>query len=90
MTGSDVKGSGAVSILIPAPSSVTVTVPKAMARGSGEKKVEDAVYQFIRAKRILGQTRINTATIADALDIPHRAVEKAVRGMSSRGVRRLG
>jgi hypothetical protein len=52
------------------------------------KKVEDAVFSYIRAKRILGEKTVNTAEIARSLRLPRKLVEAAANNMRSKGVRR--
>lgn len=49
--------------------------------------VENAVYAHIRALRAIGKTTVNTAKIADSLDIPRSYVDAAVRNLTSRRVR---
>jgi len=53
------------------------------------KKLVDAVYAHVRALRSLGQTRINTADIADALSLNRREVERAISALEDRGVRTI-
>jgi hypothetical protein len=38
------------------------------------KKIEQAVYSYIRARRALGHNEVNTLEISRALDVPLRAV----------------
>lgn len=55
-----------------------------------DKKIEDAVYQYIRAVRILGVDKVNTSAIAEALNLSHASVTRAVKGLSAKGVRPIG
>ena len=60
--------------------------PPAMARLP--KHIERAVYSYIQAKRALGETTVNTADIARALDIPLHIVELAIIHLQPKGIRR--
>lgn len=50
-------------------------------------KIEDAVFSHIQALRSLGNRRVNTMEIAEALGIPHRNVESVIRRLIQRGVK---
>ena len=56
-------------------------------RRSAPKEVENAIYGYIRAMRALGHTSIVSTDISDALNLPIRDVERAMRRLRSRGVR---
>lgn len=90
MTYGSVQSSGALAIVLNQPSSVRVATPNMQPTPKIDPKVEDAVYQYIRAKRTLGHLRVNTRSIADALDLPHATVARVVKGMAGKGVRTLG
>ena len=53
------------------------------------KHIEQAVYSYIQAKRALGETTINTADIARALDIPLQLADLAIIHLQPKGVRRI-
>lgn len=53
------------------------------------ESIESAVFAYIQARRHLGQTVINTADIAEALDVPRREVERAAANLKSKGVKPL-
>jgi len=73
-------------------SSATLTVAKANRHSAARasKKLEDAVYTYIRAIRRLGHTQLDTAQIADALNQNVREINAAVARLSSKGVKILG
>lgn len=49
--------------------------------------IESAVFAHIRAMRTLGHTTVNTRDVARALALPLSIVDRAVAGMSTKGVR---
>lgn len=49
--------------------------------------VEEAVYAHIQSARAHGMTSINTLDIADALNLPSKRVESAIRALRNRGVK---
>ena len=51
------------------------------------KKVQNAVYGYIRAVRALGKTEINTVQIAKALSLSPEDVKRAVTTLKKKGVR---
>ena len=85
-----VNTNGSIAVILTPPATVHVVAPTSGKVSAVNRKIEDAVYQYIRAKRILGQVRINTASIADALDLPHASVSRAVKGLAKKGVKVLG
>jgi hypothetical protein len=52
-----------------------------------QRDIERAVYGHIRALRALGRTRIDTAEIAQALDLPLKAVEQTLGNLAQKGVK---
>ena len=64
-------------------------MPTADAVFVNKDNVEDAVLQFIQAFRLLGNTRVNTYSIAGALDLDHRTVLRAISNLSDKGVKPL-
>lgn len=54
-----------------------------------DSKVSAAVLQYIKALRALDQTRINTSMIAEALNLNHHDVLKAVKTLQAKGVKPL-
>ena len=59
-------------------------------RRSVPKKVENAVYGYIRAVRALGHTYVNSLEVARALSLPVTDVEAAMQNLSDKGVRVSG
>lgn len=53
------------------------------------KRVQNAVYAYIRAIRALGRTKINTSEIADSLSISTAEVNRAISALKKNGVRAL-
>ena len=53
------------------------------------KRVENAVYAYIRAVRALGRTKLITAEIADALSLSTVEVNEAISSLKEKGVRVL-
>jgi len=53
------------------------------------RSIENAVYAYIRAVRVLGRKQINTVDVAEALAIPVDAVNRAVRSLRKKGVKAL-
>lgn len=51
------------------------------------RDTESAVYAHIRALRVLGRTRINTAEISQALNLSLKTVERAVEKLTQKGVK---
>ena len=76
---STATGSGDISV-----SSTSVT---ARVRPTVDKNIITAVYSHIRAIRALGRTRVNSADISDALEIPRKEVDKAIRELTDKGVK---
>jgi hypothetical protein len=71
-------------------SSVVVQTPSVeMKRTVVNKNVEDAVLQYIKAIRRLGQTSVSTHDIAGALGLPHQTVLAAARNLKDHGVKGL-
>src|ERR1700757_2649052 len=70
------------------PASVSVTKPQS--QRSPNKKIETAVYTYIRALRSLGKTQVNTAEIAKALGLPVSIVASVLPKLSEKGIRRAG
>jgi hypothetical protein len=58
-------------------------------KGGSSKRVQNAVYAYIRAIRTLGRTKINTTEVADALSLPVAEVNGALSSLKKRGVRAL-
>ena len=54
------------------------------------RRIEAAVFSHIKALRALGKTLVNTAEISDALSISRQEVERAIKGLEQKGVRRVG
>jgi Mn-dependent DtxR family transcriptional regulator len=46
-----------------------------------------AVLQYVKALRALGHTRINSVMIADALNLDHQTVLKAVKDLQTKGIK---
>jgi|HubBroStandDraft_5_1064220.scaffolds.fasta_scaffold1207243_1 hypothetical protein len=57
--------------------------------GASAKKVQNAVYAYLRAIRALGRTGINTGDVAMALSLPVGDVNKALSALKKKGVRVL-
>ena len=55
--------------------------------GERHRDAEAAVYAHIRALRALGRTHINTVEIAQALNLPLKAVEQIVGKLTRKGVK---
>ena len=53
----------------------------------GDDLIENAIYSYIQARRSLGVTQINSAEIAQALQLPQRVVDAAVKNLTSKGVK---
>jgi hypothetical protein len=53
------------------------------------KRVENAVYAYIRAIRALGRTNVATSEVADALSLPVAQVNLAISALKKKGVRAL-
>ena len=51
------------------------------------KRVENAVYAYLQARRSLGDTNVNTSDVAKALRLPQHIVDAAVGNLTSRGVK---
>lgn len=64
---------------------VSGVLPRSRRKPSSD--VAAAVFSYIRARRALGHTRINSADIASALDLDVRDVENAIAHLSDKGVR---
>jgi hypothetical protein len=58
-------------------------------RVRANRKVQNAVYAYIRAIRALGRTEINTDEIAAALSLPVSEVNSAVSALKKKGVKKL-
>ena len=74
-------------------SDVMRTAQRADIRGqkySVSGDVESAVYSYIQALRAVGRTRINTADIAMALNLPLKIVERAAANLKEKGVKLIG
>jgi hypothetical protein len=56
---------------------------------SRQRKIERAVFSYIRAVRTLGRTKTNTAEVADALSLPVREVNLAIKALKTKGVKEL-
>jgi hypothetical protein len=72
--------------------SAQIDVPKRSVRLNirvKTRKLENAVYAYIRALRALGRTQINTAEIADALSVPVNEVHNVVFSLRKKGVKKL-
>lgn len=54
---------------------------------SKEEKIKNAVYGYIQAIRALGRKSVDSTEISEALSLPARDVEKAMRNLRDRGVR---
>ena len=95
MTNSDVSSSHSVHEIIVTGTSTqsdyAIEIP-AGKRDTNQpaNKVQSAVYSHIRALRALGKTSVNTAEIAEALNISQKAVIRAVRELSDKGVKVAG
>jgi len=55
--------------------------------GAAEKKIETAVYGYVRSIRALGKTRVNTSDISKALGIPLESVDRALASLSDKGIK---
>ena len=75
---------------MPAPSGPVQRTRVRGQRTSIADNVESAVFTYIQAVRALGRTRINTADIAMALDLPTKTVERAVANLKDKGVKVIG
>lgn len=60
------------------------------ARSHSAKKIESAVYGYIRIMQSLGWTRIKTSKIAMALDLPLRSVNSTLASLQKKGVKLVG
>ena len=67
----------------------TVELAKVPRRAKRQGMVSSAVLNYIKTLRKLGHTKVNTSTIADALELPHREVLEAVRALNEKGVKPL-
>jgi ribosomal protein S11 len=65
---------------------VSVKANKSRNRSRDAQTVE-AVYAHIQSARAHGMTSINTLDIADALNLPSKRVESAIRALRNRGVK---
>ena len=54
-----------------------------------KRKIEAAVFSYIRAVRTLGRTKTNTAEIAEALSLTPSEVRNATAALKSKGVKEL-
>jgi hypothetical protein len=54
-----------------------------------QRKIEIAVFGYIRAVRTLGRKRTNTAEIADALSLGVREVNLAIHALKTKGVKEI-
>lgn len=74
---------------ISATGSVSVSVTRPQSQRS-DKKIETAVYTYIRALRSLGKTQVNSAEIARALGVPVSNVDRVLPKLTEKGIRRAG
>lgn len=61
--------------------------PSSAASRSANKKIENAVYAYIRAVRALGRTSIGASEIADALSLSVNEVKAALDALTDKGVK---
>lgn len=59
-----------------------------LAKSDTIKNVEDAVLLYIKARRRLGHTTVNTAEIARVLKLSRKTVEMAAANLRSVGVKK--
>ncbi len=57
-------------------------------KAESTKNVEDAVLFYIKARKSLGHTIVNTVEIARNLKLPRKAVETAAANLRSFGVKK--
>lgn len=55
-------------------------------RTDEKRAIEEAVYCFMRAQRLLGRDSISLELIALGLQLPHKVVEHALQSLSYRMV----
>lgn len=74
---------------IPAPSATLIRFPKSKADANAQttqtaekSSIEEAVYCFMRAQRLLGRDRISVELMALGLQLPQTAVEKALQSLA--------
>lgn len=74
---------------IPAPSATLIRFPKSKADANvrttqrdEKSSIEEAVYYFMRAQRLLGRDRISVELMALGLQLPQTAIEKALRSLA--------
>lgn len=74
--------------------SVSSDIQTVPARGQRTRRrkqdIESAIYSHVRALRALGRTRVNTAEIAKALDLPIHVVDEIVAKLTRKGVKIVG
>lgn len=63
--------------------------PRVRLSTRSSKSVRNAVYAHIRAIRVLGRTKINTAEVADALSLSVAEVNHAILSLEEKGVKVL-
>ncbi len=80
---------GATSSVSTEQTLVPVTTEDRLERKAESKSIENAVLAHIRAVRALGREQINTADIAEALNLPVRKVNGVLDQLKKRGVRPL-
>ncbi len=68
---------------------VPVTTEDLLELKAESKSIESAVLAHIRAVRALGREQINTAEVAEALNLPVRKVNSVLDQLKERGVRPL-
>jgi Replication protein A C terminal len=56
-------------------------------RGRSSRKVENAVYSYVRALRSLGKKTVNTMEIAESLSLPLSDVHNAVKSLANKGIK---
>jgi hypothetical protein len=56
-------------------------------KAKSDKTIETAVYNFIQAKRSLGETKVNSVEIANALSLTDSAVQNALHALGDKGVK---
>jgi len=62
-------------------------VPRARRPVRTSRRVQSAIYAYIRAIRALGRTKINTSEVADALSLSVAEVNRAISSLKKKGVR---
>src|SRR5437016_3856942 len=80
---------GMTTTTLSATGQLAVTLPAKRTDHRRNRSIENAVYSYIRARRALGETSVNTNEIAMALNIQIKDVATAIAGLRDKGIRQL-